>query len=368
MKRFLECLIPLTLCNLKCEYCYVIQEGRRSMTKPVMQYSPEQIGMGLSVERLGGVSYVSICGSGETMMAADIVSVVYNVLKQGHFVNVTTNGTISKRFDEIVDTFPGDYLKRLHFAFSFHYLELLKHNKLDEFFNNISKIRSAGCSFTLQINLYDAYMPHWDEIKRISKEKVGAYPQVALTRDESVRSYRILTEGTNEKYISVGKEMDSPLFDFTVKNFMVRRREFCYAGAWSGKLNLATGILSGCYGYGIIQNIFKDISKPIKFEALGKNCMFKFCFNSSHFMSLGCVPSIKTPTYAELRNRRESGWYTDEMEAFLSGKLSDDNSEYPALRKHCVTFKYYFVNKFRSLRYRLLYLFAATARRLGARK
>ena len=29
INRFLECLVPVTACNLKCSYCYVIQEGRR---------------------------------------------------------------------------------------------------------------------------------------------------------------------------------------------------------------------------------------------------------------------------------------------------------------------------------------------------
>ena len=33
IKRFFECLIPVTICNLECEYCYVIQREYRNMKK-----------------------------------------------------------------------------------------------------------------------------------------------------------------------------------------------------------------------------------------------------------------------------------------------------------------------------------------------
>ena len=46
-----------------------------------------------------------------------------------------------------------------------------------------------------------------------------------------------MTALSKEEYIKIGKEMQSPLFDFTCKNFMVKRKEYCYAGYWSGKLN-----------------------------------------------------------------------------------------------------------------------------------
>ena len=43
IKRFLECLIPVTVCNLECPYCYIIQEDRRKMCLAEMPYTPEQI-------------------------------------------------------------------------------------------------------------------------------------------------------------------------------------------------------------------------------------------------------------------------------------------------------------------------------------
>lgn len=349
MKKFIECLIPDSRCNLSCSYCYIAQQKRKS-DRCEFNYSPDCIGRALSKERLQGLSYISICSSGETLLSEEITPIVYNILRQGHFVNITTNGTISSRFKEIADTLPRNYLKQLHFSFSFHYLELLRTNNLYVFFKNIELVREAGCSFTVQVNLCDEYMPHWEDIKKITKKYTGAYSQVALTRNDKAKKRAILTKKTKEEYVSIGRETNSPLFDFTVKNFMVKRCEFCYAGEWSGKLDLATGILTSCYGYGIKQNIFKNINKPIKFEAIGKNCPFDFCFNSSHFMSLGIIPSISTPSYAELRDRREANWYSDEMREFLSKRLIDDNKEYSPSQKIFINKKYKLLNPIESLK------------------
>lgn len=324
MKRFFECLIPITACNLKCSYCYIIQEGRRKNEKATLNYSPEIIGQGLSIRRLGGISLISITGSGETLIPKELPQIIFEILKQGHYINITTNGTITNRFDEILK-FPTEYLSRLHFSFSFHYLELLRARKLNDFFQNIDNVRKKGCSFLLQINLSDEYIPHWETIKKLCKEKVGSLPQVALTRDESGGTYKILTKLSDDEYFQIGNEMDSPLFKFTCENFMVKRKEFCYAGMWSCKLNLATGLMTGCYGNGLHQNIFQDITKPIQFQPIGRNCTFKYCFNSSHFLSLGVIPSIKTPSYGDLRNRPLASWYSNKMHNFLNERLYDNN-------------------------------------------
>lgn len=132
-KRFIECLLPVTICNLKCSYCYIIQENRRDMKKADLQYSPQHIAKALSPERLGGVSFISICGAGETLIQKEAIDIVYELLKVGHYVNITTNGTITKAIDKI-SNFPKKYLDRLHMSFSFHYLELREKNLLNIFF------------------------------------------------------------------------------------------------------------------------------------------------------------------------------------------------------------------------------------------
>ncbi len=344
IKRFIECIIPVSACNLQCKYCYIIQQNDRKMKIPKLNYDPEWIGKALSKKRMGGVCFFNICGAGETLIPNYTIDIVKELLKQGHFVNITTNGTLNHRFDEIVKI-DKKLLKRLNISFSFHYLELKRLNLLNDFFDNIDKIRKVGISFVLQLNLYDGYMPYVDDIKKISKERVGAYPQVALTRKEYNKEHiltktEIFTEKSEEEYIKEGKKYDSPLFDFTTKNFNVKRKEFCYAGDWSGALNLITGDLKKCYAYPFRQNIFKDINKPINFEALGKNCNSPYCINSSHFMSLGVIPSIKTPTYRQLRDRPEAGWYaSDEIKTAFDSKLIESNKEYGKLKKLKVNVK-----------------------------
>ncbi len=325
IKRFLECLLPVTVCNLECPYCYIIQENRRAMKLAQMPYSPEHIAQALRPERLGGTCYISICGAGETMAQKEVVPIAAELLKKGHYVNITTNGTLSRRFDDLVEGC-AENIGHLHLAFSMHYMELKKHGWLDTFFDNILKMKKAGASVLLQLNLCDDYVPYIDEIKAISMEKLGAYPQVALTRNEETEPFGIFTEGTEEEYMANAAKFASPLFDFTAKNFRVKRKEFCYAGDWAGVLNLQTGILSKCYEESGGVNIFADVNAPIPFEAVGKHCKNRYCINSSHFMSLGVIPSLETPTYAALRNRPEARWYTPEMEAFLSGKLKNGNS------------------------------------------
>lgn len=345
IKRFIECLVPVTACNLKCEYCYVIQENRRKLEMPKFKYSPQIIGKGLSKERLGGIAYISICGAGETLLPKEMPQIVKEILKQGHYVNITTNGTITERFNEIIEITTPEMRKRLHFAFSLHYIELKNTNNLEKFISNVKKVKESGASILVQFNLYDGYLPYIDEIKKICIDNFGALPQVAATRKETVKITTIQdieyhTNKTFEEYVEIGKQFKSPLFDYTTDKFMVKRNEFCYAGDWSFILNLATGMIKKCYAEKENQDIFKNINKPIKFCAIGNNCESRYCVNSSHFISLGIIPEIHTKTYAELRNRKEANWYSDEMNNFLNSKLFESNKEYNKKRKLGINTKY----------------------------
>lgn len=332
IKRFFECALPVSVCNIECSYCYLIQENRRNMKSEPLPYPVEHIVMCLNQKRLGGTCLFNLCGFGETMAQTDLIPLVKGLLDEGHFVSITTNGTLSHKYDALIEAC-GKNICHLHLAFSFHYLELLKRGWIDNFFDNVNKMRSAGASVLVQFNLCDDYIPYLDEVKRLCLEKVGAYPQVALTRNEKTKPMSIMTAATPEDYYNIGKTFNSPLFDFTFKNFMVERKEYCYAGEWSGVLEMKTGILKKCYMEPGGINIFEDPNQPIPFIPVGCDCHNIYCVNSSHFMSLGIIPELDTPSYAQLRNRREAGWYTPEMEEILSSKLSENNKQHGRLRK-----------------------------------
>ena len=199
-------------------------------------------------------------------------------------------------------------------------------------------MKNSGVSILVQLNLCDEYEPYLEEIKECCKKNIGAYPQVAATRKEYNLNQHIelLTEHTEDEYIRIGSTFKSPLFEFTMKNFNEKRREFCYAGDWSGVLNLQTGILRKCYSDNKGQNIFDNPEKPIKFEAIGK-CRSLFCMNSSHFLSLGVIPECyKNVTYADLRNREEASWYKPIVLEALDGKLIETNKVYTNQRKNII--------------------------------
>ena len=326
IKRFFECLIPVTVCNLKCSYCYVIQRDYRNMKLADFKYTPEQIGKCLTKERLGGTCFFSICGAGETLAQPETLKITKEILKNGHIVNITTNGTLKNRFQELRN-FTLEERERLHFSFSLHYLELKRLNLLETFFENVLAVKKENCSFMVQINLCDEYLPYLDEIRLICKHKIGAWPQVAATRKEGSNLTKIefLTKLSDDEYIIRGKEFNSPLFDYTIENFNVKRNEFCYAGQRSGTLNLAEGTLYKCYADPKPQRIFDDSNKPIVFEPIGTNCGCAFCLNSSHFMSQGVIENGDKRTYCSLRDRPEAGWFNATMRYALSQKLWDTN-------------------------------------------
>ena len=89
-----------------------------------------------------------------------------------------------------------------------------------------------------------------------------------------------------------------------------------------------SGIAVKCYNSKSGQNIFAHIERPIKFNAIGNHCRSPYCVNSSHFLSLGVIPEMTTPSYADLRDRAQANWYTPEMKEFLNGKLVDNNLQY----------------------------------------
>lgn len=330
MKRFLDCYIPITTCNLKCHYCYIAQLNNFENEPPKFKYDNEYIAKALSKDRLGGICLINLCANGETLLVPRMVELIKLLLENGHYVAVVTNGTMSKHFDEIIK-FPKILLERLFFKFSFHYLELKRLNKMDEFFRNIDKIRSAGCSFTLELTPSDEIIPYIDDIIALSKEKVGAICHITVPRKDFDTKMGILTKYSIKDFEKIFKVFKSDLFDFKMSIYGKKRREFCYAGEWSAIIDLGSGELKQCHGGNVIDNIYNEIDKPIKFMPIGHNCRMPYCFNGHSYLSLGNIPNLKTPSYKDLRNRvcnDGTEWLTETYKNIYSEKLLDSNREY----------------------------------------
>lgn len=340
IKRFIDCYVSTETCNLRCKYCYIAQQRKYNNKLFKFPHSPEFIRRALSVSRLGGVCLFNICAGGETLLSKDVINIVEQLLLEGHYVMVVTNGTLTKRFEEIAK-FPKELLDHLFFKFSFHYLELKRLNLLDAYFKNIELMKKSGASFTVEITPDDELISYIDEIKEISMKKLGALPHITIARKDS-GDIPVLSEHSLEEYVKIWDTFDSEMIRFKSTIFGVKRKEFCYAGEWSLYLNLVTGSLSQCYGGLFLDNIYKDISKPIKTLAIGCNCKLPHCYNGHVFLSLGDIPELDAPTYDKQRNRvceDGSKWLTDSMEKCMQCKLKDCNREFSDKEKKQVNFK-----------------------------
>jgi len=341
IKKFIDCIVPVKTCNLRCHYCYITLCREFETELPEFEYSPEHIGKALSKERLGGICCINFCGGGETLLPPEMTKIIEEVLKQGHYVMVVTNGTVTKRFEEIVQL-DKDLLKRLFFKFSFQYLELKRTNQLEKFFNNIDLIRNAGCSFSLEITPNDEIIPYIEEIKNTAIEKVGAIPHVSVARDTTKKGLPILTNMSKEEYKNTWKSFESKMFEFKFDMFNKKRREFCYAGSWSYFLNLGTGDLKQCYAGKVIQNIYEDPDSPIKSCPIGWDCPEPHCYNAHAWLTFGDIPELDTPTYLDMRNRvtvKNDEWCKEPVKSFFSQKLKDNNKELNYFEKLIYTIK-----------------------------
>lgn len=338
IKRYVECYVPITTCNLKCHYCYITRQEKWKDEIVPIGHSPEEMVKALSKKRLGGTCLINLCGGGETLLCPQIAETVKAFLQEGHYVMLVSNGTVTKVLEQIA-AFPKELLKHLTFKFSYHYLEHHRLGLTERFFANIKMMRDAGCSFTLEVTPNDELIAHIEEMKAEVLRYLGALCHVTIARNDIVPSIPILSELPEEEFYRIWEQFDSPLFDFKRTIFGKHQEHFCYAGEWSVYVHLGTGVMTQCYEGRVLDNIYENTDRPLHFEAVGHRCKTAHCYNGHSFLSLGDIPELDTPTYAELRNR-ESGdgkeWLNEEVKAFLSGKLKDSNKEYSRLKKWMV--------------------------------
>ena len=335
IKRMINMGIPVTACNMRCSYCYVSEAGWRTDDLGHLDYPPEHIQRCLTQERTGGVCHVNICGSGETLLPDYAMDLIRRMLENGHYVSVATNGTLTKRLEELC-ALPEEYKERLFIKFSFHFLELKRLKLIDRFFSNICLVRDNGCSFSVELGADDDYVPYVEQIRALCRERLGADCHVIELRhqkDEFDRLTKLPLEERNELW----GQFHSELFDYQQTEWGRKRCEFCYAGEWLLQLDGKTGWAYPCFiGGNDIQNIFADPEEPIRFVAIGENCPWAHCYPCHVLLTSGIIPELEAPTYYDVRDREAadgSHWLKPKMAEFFSSKFIDANQEYSPEKK-----------------------------------
>lgn len=350
IKKLILLFIPTNLCNLDCHYCFVSQMKGWERDDIVFRWPVEHILEGLRPERLEGYCFMNLTAQGETLLYKDIVPLTRGLLEMGHHVEIITNASVSKRIDEILE-FPEELLKRLFFKCSYHY-EQIRDKPMEEiYWRNVKKIQASPCSFTIEVMPNDEIAPDIDDLCRRCREHAGAVCHATVGRNSRRNSKALLTDMTQKEYVDTWSRLHSTMFDMKMDLFGVKRREFCYAGKWSLMIDIASGEASQCYGRINTQNVFEDLSRPIRFFPVGHSCTQAFCFNGHAHLAWGMIPELDTPTYAQVRDRvcpDGSHWVKPEMREYFSHRLAESNREYTKLGRiaHTIANPFYLASRF----------------------
>ena len=117
IKRILLVNVPTGKCNFKCPYCFITQVNAWKGDNENFPIEPEKVADAFSMKRFGGPCFMNLCSRGETLIYPQMVGILRAILEQGHYVEVVTNGSLTKRFEEI-SKYPKELLERLSFKFS----------------------------------------------------------------------------------------------------------------------------------------------------------------------------------------------------------------------------------------------------------
>ena len=312
IKRLINCFIPVSVCNFECSYCYVPQcEGRKKNIMPNFRLAADEISRALSAERLGGACFMNICGDGETLIPKEVPGIIKALLREGHVIEVVTNGTLTDRFNEIFDCEP----------------ELL--------WENVDNARNHGCSITVELTPHDELLPLIEDIKKDCMEHVGALCHVT-TAFNYQKEFELLTSLSREEYLKAWGSFNSPMFEFKMSVLGKKRCEYCYAGEFLMSVDLASGIAKQCY-CGRQQNIYDSLNKPLKWNAIGKHCVYPMCFNAHALMVFGAIPELATNVhYTDMRNRickDGSEWLQPVVKEAFESKFIESNKKYSTMKK-----------------------------------
>ncbi len=341
VKKLIFFGIPMSICNLRCHYCYLSQRPIHYQgVQPEFKYSPEQVARALSFKRLGGQAYINVCADGETLITKDLDLYVKELVKEGHYAEIVTNCTITPLLQKYL-SWDKDLVEHLEFKCSFHYLELKKKNMLELFAKNVTGIWEAGGSANVEITPSDELIPYIDEVKEFSLKNFGALPHITIARDDRTKGIEILSKFPKEEYYKIWGQFNSAFFNYKTTIFGKRQEEFCYAGIWSAYINLCTGMAQACYCGRSLGDVFANPDSEFPTFPVGK-CQIAHCYNGHAFLTWGNIPHATNFRYADVRNRIKSDggeWLQPKLKNFWSSQLCESNEELSDSEKFDFMFK-----------------------------
>lgn len=300
IKHF-ACALGKSACNIHCDYCYIDYRDKEDDINTSFSHSISYMIKALSQARLGGPAFFDMCSDGETLLKNGIVELVHGLLKEGHYVCLITNGTVTSKLNEILNI-SMLYRKRLLFHFSLHYLELKKKSLINTYFDNVNLVKESGASISMSLVGCDEYIPYIDEIKKTAMEKVGAMPYITAVRAADSYKYdQFVIEGkakTWEEYIDLWKGFPGKSLELR-GNTLGKICKKCYAGISSGFINLDSGHLVSCVPGEYLDNIYDDIKRKIKFLKDSHECKWGYCSHNAFFMSGREMNGKILPTWYE---------------------------------------------------------------------
>ena len=345
--KYIHAIQSGTICNLSCSYCYVPTLKDEQRNQPVkFNYPLKDIAKAISKERLGGMALITYVGGGETFLTDDSIELLRLFLEEGHIVNAVSNLTYTPAIEKICQ-FPEELRQRLQFSASFHYLELKRKNLLDTYFDNLQKLDIAGITYYINLTFCEDYVPYMDEIKDICIKKTGRNPFILYCLDAN-DSWKRSSIYTKEFINELIKKYDCDYLKIEDDiSYGKYQNKFCYMGDWGFIYNLETGTISACFDSPATQNIVEDLSKPIKFEAVG-TCCSSYCSMGARFLGLGVVPQIKDfPTYSNLYSKVKNYPKNSLVSSATDVNFSLVNKKYSKFKKIKILFSRHFDKKYK---------------------
>ena len=337
MKKAFLFAIPLSICNMRCHYCYLAQRpSSYEGVMPEMRFTPEQVAHAMRKERVGGGCFINLCADGETLLLPDLARYVELLAREGHYMEIVSNMVLTKKLEPILELGP-EVLSHVEFKCSLHYLELEKKGWLQRFADNVNAAWAAGASVNVEITPSDELVPKIPEVKAYCMENFGALAHLTIARDDATAGIERLTKLSKEDYRAAWDQFDSSFFQFKNTIFGVKQKGFCEAGAWMYHVMMDTGEMRQCYKGRKLGNIFANPEEPLPESPIGK-CLVAHCYNGHALLTLGLIKGLTDVGYGDIRDRERTDgthWLHPELKAFFNTKLGDSNEEPSAARKAC---------------------------------